>query len=106
MINKNKFKRGAQFKKYRVRRPVDNKRKQMLDMGRQRYFRMDLEDLLTGFELGENKTIVAATILNKMTSHSMDDAFEYIGRLKTAEKLSGEKADSLKGLLQRYSRWR
>ncbi|MFH0863220.1 MAG: hypothetical protein V1875_09375 [Candidatus Altiarchaeota archaeon] len=95
---------------YRARRrPINqgqSKRKLMLDMGRQKYFRFDLEDLLTRFNLGDNKSTVLATVLNKMSSHSMDDAFEYVGRITESGTLTGEKSNALKALLQRYSRWR
>lgn len=94
------------FKKRKVRRPANNKRRQMLDMRQEKYFRFDLDDLLTEFQLGDNKNTIAATILNKMTSRSMDDAFYYINRLKSAETLSSAKGEKLKALLQRYSKWR
>jgi hypothetical protein len=86
--------------------PQRGGRRLMLDMQRQKYFRFDLDDLLSAFELGENKTIVAATILNKMSSHSMDEAFDYINRLTEGGKLDGDKPPRLKALLQRYSKWR
>ena len=105
MIN-NRFRTGNQFRRYEARRPVDGKRRQMPDMGRQKYFRFDLEDMLSAFNLGDNKTTTAATILNKMSSHSLDDAIDYVSRLEAAEKLSGEQAQKLRFLLQRYSKWR
>ena len=78
----------------------------MLDMRRQKYFRFDLDDILEEFKLGENKTTVLATVLNKMSSHSMDDAFDYLDRLTEGGTLTGEKSTRLKTLLQRYSKWR
>jgi len=78
----------------------------MLDMRRQKYFRMDLEDMLEGFKLGDNKTTVAAALLNKMTSRSMEEAFDYLDRIKEGGTIDDEKSGRLKVLLQRYSKWR
>jgi len=86
--------------------PESTRRRVMLDMGREKYFRFDLDDMLVEFEVGNNKNTIAATILNKMTSQSMDDALEYISRLKDGGTFDDAKEDRLVGLLQRYSRWR
>ncbi|MFH1055182.1 MAG: hypothetical protein V1744_03690 [Candidatus Altiarchaeota archaeon] len=87
-------------------RTANNSRRQMLDMRRQKYFRFDLDDMLVEFEVGDNKNTISATLLNKMTSHSMDDAFGYVDRLAGAGTLSEDKVSRLKALLQRYSKWR
>lgn len=81
-------------------------RKKMLDMRRDKYFGFDLDDMLTEFELGDNKNTIAATIINKASSHSIDDAFDYISQLKTAGTLDNKKVDKLETLLQKYSKWR
>jgi hypothetical protein len=81
-------------------------RRQMLDMRRQKYFRMDLDELLEGYKMGDNKTTIAAALLNKMTSRSMEEAFEYLDRIKESGTIDDEKSGRLKGLLQRYSKWR
>ena len=81
-------------------------RRQMLDMRRQKYFRMDLEDMLEGFKVGDNKTTVASALLNKMTSRSMEEAFDYLDRIKEGGTIDDEKSGRLKVLLQRYSKWR
>ena len=102
----NKFRKNSANNDFRNRKPTDTTRRQMLDMRRQKYFRFDLDDLLTEYQLGDNKNTVAAALLNKMSSHSMAEAFEYVSRLEEAETLSSEKAIRLKTLLQRYSKWR
>ena len=103
----NKFRVGGFGERRRnFRRPQENKRRLMLDMGRQRYFRFDLDDILEEFQLSENKSTVAATLLNKMSSHSMDEAFDYVGRLKEDGRLDEAKAERLKNLLRKYSKWR
>jgi len=81
-------------------------RRLMLDMGRQKYFRMDLDDLLESLKLGENKSILAATVLNKMSSHSFDEACDYLGRVLEGGKISEEQAQRIKALMQRYTKWR
>jgi hypothetical protein len=108
----NKFKKGFgiggfEGRKHNVQKPFNNQRRQMLDMGREKYFRFDLDDLLVSFELDEyNKNTIAATILNKMTSSSMDDAFDYIERMTAAGTFTKERGEMVKGLLRRYSKWR
>lgn len=81
-------------------------RRLMLDMGRQKYFRMDLDELLESFKVGENKSILAATVLNKMSSHSFDETCEYLGRVLEAGKITEEQAHRIKALMQRYTKWR
>jgi hypothetical protein len=103
----NKFFRNKEYKPNKSRgNPEGTRRRQMLDMGREKYFRFDLDDLLVEFNVGDNKNTIAATILNKMTSQSMDDALEYISRLKAAGTLDEAKEERLRVLLLRYSRWR
>jgi hypothetical protein len=89
-----------------TRRNTNNSRRQMLDMGRQKYFRMDMDDLLSTFELGENKNTIAAALFNKMASHSLDEALDYLAKIRDSGKMAPEKADRVKGLLLRYSKWR
>lgn len=91
---------------YDSRKPDSDKRKRMLNMGRVKYFRYDLDELLAKFNLGDNKDTIFATLLNNMTKRSMDDAFDYIDRLESAKTLDKGKVDELKVLLRRYSRWR
>lgn len=81
-------------------------RKKMLDMRREKYFGFDLKDLLAEFELGNNQNIIAATIHNKASIHSIDDALEYISRLKTEGTLDDPKVEKLGMLLKKYSKWR
>ncbi|MCX6694946.1 MAG: hypothetical protein NTU61_01450 [Candidatus Altiarchaeota archaeon] len=100
-----KFRGNKPFKPKRSN-PGGNARRQLLDMGREKYFRFDLDDMLVDFKIDENKNTIAATILNKMTSQSMDDALEYISRIKDSGALDDEKEGRLRGLLIRYSRWR
>jgi hypothetical protein len=102
----NRFGKNRAFKRPRIRRPTENTRRRMLDMRREREFRFDLDDLFSEFHLGENKNTIAATILNKMTIHSMDDTMDYVNRLRSAETLNGENVDRLMVLLQRYSKLR
>ncbi len=78
----------------------------MLDMRREKYFGFDLDDMLVEFNLGENKNTIAATIVNKMSTRSIDDAFDYIERLNSDGTFDAAKTQRLKALLQRYSRWR
>jgi len=78
----------------------------MLDMRREKYFGFDLKDLLEEFELGDNKDNIGATLYNKASVHSIDDAFDYINRLKADGILDKQKADKLGTLLQRYSKYR
>jgi len=101
------FKKGG-YKEGHNRTPNPNgvRRRQMLDMRRQKYFRFDLDDMLVEFEVGNNKNTIAATILNKMTSQSLDDALDYINRIKTSGSINEEKEEMLKRLLLRYTVWR
>lgn len=94
------------FRRRRPRKPPSTDRRQMLNMRREKYFRFDLDDLFVEFGLGDNKNTIAATILNKMISHSLDDAVDYVDRLTDVETLNAKKAAEVKVLLQRYSRWR
>lgn len=75
-------------------------------MRREKYFGFDLDDLLIEFELGDNKNIIAATIINKASSRSTEEALDYIDRLKTEGTFDEPQADKLKTLLKRYSKWR
>jgi hypothetical protein len=81
-------------------------RERMLDMKRERYFRFDLDDILTEYKITENKGSVAATILNKASRSSVEAAFEYIDRIKASGTINDAAAERLKILLQRYSKWR
>jgi hypothetical protein len=100
------FWRGGQVSHHNERNAGGGGRERKLDMKRERYFRMDLDDLLTEYKLGDNKGTVAATILNKMSRQSLDGAIEYVDRLKEANTLSDEAATRLKILMDRYCKWR
>jgi hypothetical protein len=104
------FKGGHHSTDYRARRPRipqgQSARRQMLDMKRQKYFRFDLDDMLEAFKIGENKTTVLAAILNKASSRSIDEAYDYIDRISEGGTVNEEQAYKLKTLLQRYSKWR
>ncbi|MFH1403789.1 MAG: hypothetical protein ABIH11_05940 [Candidatus Altiarchaeota archaeon] len=97
-------KRGS-FDKHN-RKNNGGERRKLLDMSRQKYFRFDLEDMLDEFSIADNKNTISATIVNKMTTQSFDDTLDYVGRLVENETLNKEKADKLRNLLQRYSKWR
>jgi len=92
--------------KHNQRNTGGDGRERKLNMKREKYFRFDLDDLLVQYELGENKSIIAATILNKLTRQSVDDAAEYVNRVREAGTLTPEAAETVKALLQRYSKWR
>ncbi|MFH1788228.1 MAG: hypothetical protein ABH834_02460 [Candidatus Altiarchaeota archaeon] len=81
-------------------------RKKMLDMKREKYFGFDLKDLMDEFQLGENAGAIGATIQNKASIHSIDDALEYINRMEEAGTLDGKQVERLEMLLRKYSRWR
>jgi len=101
-----KFRFNKPFRQRNMGPSNNNQRRQMLDMRRQKYFRFDLDDLLVEFNIGENKNTTAATILNKMSSASLDDALDYVDRLTQGGTFTGEQSQKLKFLLQRYSKWR
>lgn len=88
------------------KRAQEGERKQLLDMRRAKYFGFDLNDMLDEFNIGDNKNTILATITTKMTSHSLDDALEYAGRVRKDGTLSEEQETRLKILLKRYSKWR
>jgi hypothetical protein len=106
MGRKPNFWRGGQASHHNERNTGGGGRVRKLDMKRERYFRMDLDDLLTEFKLGDNKGVVAATILNKMSRASFDEAVEYVDRLRDAGTLTDEPAMRLKTMMDRYSKWR
>lgn len=78
----------------------------LLDMRRQKYFRFDLEDLMEEFKLGDKSNTFSATIQNKMTTQSYDDALEYVDRNVDSLDLTEAQIDKLKNLLRRYTKWR
>lgn len=81
-------------------------RKKMLNMRREKYFGFDLKDILEEFDLGDNQNIIAATIHNKASNLSINDAVEYINRLNTEGAINDRLVDKLEDLLQQYSKWR
>ena len=92
--------------KHNMRNSGGDGRDRRLNMKREKYFRLDLDELLTEFKLGDNKPIIAANILNKVTRKSIDAAAEYIDRAKESGKLDEAASVRLKELIQRYSKWR
>jgi hypothetical protein len=78
----------------------------MLNMKQEKYFRFDLDDLLTELGVVDNKSVISATILNKMSRTSLSAAVEYVERTKAAGALTDAGAERLKSLMQRYSKWR
>ena len=102
-----KYRSRKPFDKRRKKKPTSTQRRHMLDMRREKYFRFDLGDMLDEIDLIENnKNTVAATILNKMSSKSMDEAFKYVDGLQEEGALKESDATDLKALLRRYSKWR
>lgn len=93
-------------KKNWKKREANQERKQLLNMRRAKYFGFDLDDLLTEYEIGENKGLIAATITTKMTVNSLDDALEYVDRMKQDGIFDEKQEDILKSLLRRYAKWR
>ena len=77
----------------------------MLDMKRERYFRLDLKDILEKSENQDNKNIFAANILTKAAKSGIDDSIDYIERLKD-KGLESHIVEELKKLLKRYSTYR
>jgi hypothetical protein len=104
--------RKPKFGKNRSRLPKHNeknrggRKRRLLDMRRRKYFRMDLDEMLDGFGLGENAGTVSATIQNKLMTQSLDDAVEYVKRIKEENNLAEEKIDGLVRLMERYTKWR
>ena len=99
------FKRRRE-RKTRVQKPTEHKRKQMLDMRRERYFRFDLDDMLEEFDLGDNKATITATIRSKAGNRSIRETHDYLNRLKKDHKLTETQVEKIKTLLKRYSKWR
>ncbi len=93
------------FEKHNHKNKGGEKRR-LLDMGRQKYFRFDLEDMLDDFKVVDNKNIITATLFNKMTTQSFDDAIGYIEGLLESGSINKDNAEKLKFLLKKYSKWR
>ena len=75
-------------------------------MGREKYFRFDLSDLLEEHDVGDNQATVSATIVNKMKTQSYKEAIDYLDKVKEANDLSDKAVKDLQRLMKRYSKWR
>ncbi len=107
--------RGPRKTSYGVKKPFVEKhnqrnqggqKKRMLDMGRRKYFQFDLGDLLEEFKIEDNKNNLASTLLNKLMTHSLDDAKEYLERVKQDNNIDDTQAERINQLMVRYTRWR
>jgi len=87
-------------------RNTGGEKKRLLDIRRRKDFQYELDTLLDNFKVVENKSTIAATIQNKLSTRSYDDASEYADRLGEANGQPGEMATEIKRLMGRYSRWR
>ena len=75
-------------------------------MGREKYFRFDLSDLLEEHDVGDNQATLSATIVNKMKTQSYKEAIDYLDKVKEANDLSDKAVKDLQRLMKRYSKWR
>ncbi len=76
----------------------------MLDVGRVKYFRFDLQDILADTDDQDNRSVIRANIAAKARRNGIQDAKEYIDTL--GDDLEPKLADDLKKLLDRYSTYR
>lgn len=82
------------------------KKRRLLDTGRQRNFVYDLEDMLDGTKIEENRGTLVATLQNKLLTQSLNDAVEYLDRVADGNNLTEPEVERLKRLMQRYTTWR
>lgn len=77
-----------------------------MDVGRAKYFRFDLEDLMETFEGVEGKKTISANVTAKFRNRSFDEAVEYLERTKGDNHISPEQMRDMVSLMKRYSKWR
>ncbi len=110
MAKRRKF--GQQFLKARSTKPKHNwsnegtDRRRLLDMGREKYFRFDLGDILEASANEDNRSIIHATVVNKAGQLGIEEANDYLGRLVDEGSLEKEIAERISKLLRRYSKFR
>lgn len=80
-------------------------RQRMLDMKREKYFRLELRDVLEKTKNQDNKSIMAANIQNTAAKSGINAAHEYLDKLD-AGTLEPEIVEEVKKLLGRYSKYR
>lgn len=97
------LKQRADKRKHNWSNDCSNRQK-MLDMKRQKYFRLELKDILEKTSNQDNKGIIAATLTNKAAKASIDDAIGYVDRL--GDSLEPQIIGEIKKLLSRYSTYR
>jgi len=103
-----RFKKVRGFIKKKRNKPKHNwsndggSERKMLDMKRERYFRLDLKNILDKTANQDNKKIIAATIANTATKDSIMDALEYVDRL-SENTLESDIRNEIKKLLEEYS---
>ncbi|MBD3388401.1 MAG: hypothetical protein GF416_04955 [Candidatus Altiarchaeales archaeon] len=82
------------------------KKRRLLDVGKSKYFRMDLDEMLDEIGTPENKGTISANIQTKLMNQSFDGASEYVERLRNESTLPDELAERIKKLMLRNSKWR
>ena len=92
--------------KHNRKNQSNSKKRRLLDTGRRKLFLFDLDDLFEKYGLRVNKSIMSATLANKLTTQSMDDAMEYVKRLGEENELGDKEIESFEKLMRRYTRWR
>jgi len=100
--------RGGQrntYSKYE-KKTHNPEKKRRLDMGRDRYFRLDLAEKLKDVNFGEQSNTVQANITAKMSKHSFDEAVEYAKTVGKENSIPDGKIDELISLMRKYTKWR
>ena len=82
-----------------------NERHKMLDMKRQKYFRLELRDVMEKTKNQDNKANIAATVMNTAAKAGINAALEYLDKLDE-ESLEAEIKGEVRRLLGRYSKYR
>lgn len=84
---------------------VKKEKEKMLDMGRVKTFRYDLEEILEQSKNEDNRQLFKANISIKASQLSIPEAKEYVDKL-SENGLESEIAEKIKNLLERNSTYR
>lgn len=77
----------------------------MLDVSRERVFRIELDELVEDSSFDKTKNTVAANVRTKAARLGIKDAEDYLGEVE-GEYIEPEVSQKIKKLLKRYTKYR
>ncbi len=96
-VNKNRNKRNLQ-----TNNQTKNKKKWLLNMGKEKEFLFDLNEVLEASDVAENFGVLRANVLKKASQNGIDEAIEYIEGIE-GDIIKKDTSIKIKRLLKRYS---